>query len=168
MKINLVAKKATIHFSREFIEITTLDTLNDKFIYSDIKYFSVSKIAVDYASRINFVLRDGTKRQYIFFRQPDNDENVLNNVLLYFSSYNVGKIQEEKIRALPGFFLTKQGRVLVAVTGFLIFGVIILQVVNKPKAIPYSVIFALATYIQVKIIQKKDKEILRKFQDENE
>ena len=57
LKINLVAKKAIIHFSDEFIEITTPGTLNEKFIYSDIKYFSVSKIDVDKASKIKFILR---------------------------------------------------------------------------------------------------------------
>ncbi len=166
-KISLVAKKATMYFSEEFIEIKTTDTLNDRFIYWDIKYFSVSKIDIDYASKVKFILRDGTKRRYIFFRQFDNDENVLNNVLLYFSSYNSGKIQEEKIQVLPSFFLTKQGRLLVAITGFLILAVIIMQVINKPKTIPISVVFALAIYIQVKAIQRNDSKILRKFRDEN-
>ena len=92
LKINLIAKKATIDFSEEFIEITTPDTLNDRFIYADIKYFSVSNIEVDHASKIKIIFRDGIKRRYICFRQFDNDDNVLNNVLLYFSSYNICKI----------------------------------------------------------------------------
>jgi hypothetical protein len=166
-KINLIAKKATIHFSEEFIEIATPDSMVDRFIYSDIKYFSVSKIAVDYASRINFVLRDGAKRRYMFFRQSDNDENVLNNVLLYFSSFNTGKIQEEKIQVLPSFFLTKAGKLLVAVSAFSILAAIIIQVIYKPKAIPFSLIVVLGAYIQVKGIQRNDREILEKFRDEN-
>jgi hypothetical protein len=126
----------------------------------------VSKIAVDYASRINFILENGAKKRYIFFRQVDNDENILDNVLLYFSYYNMGKMQEEKIQMLPSFFLTKPGRLFVAVTGFLILVAIIIQVIYKPKTIPYSLIAVLGAYTQVKIIQMTDRKILKKFRDE--
>lgn len=68
---------------------------------------------------------------------------------------------------LPSFFLTKQGRVIVAATCFLILALIIKLAIHKPKKIPYSLIFALATYIQVKEIQRNDRKILRKFRDEN-
>ena len=167
LKISLIAKKATMHFSNEFIEINTPDSLNNKFVYSGIKYFSVSKIDVDHASRIKFILRNGIKKRYIFFRQFDNDENILNNVLLYFSSYNIGKMQEEKIQVLPSFYVTKPGRLFVAVTSFLILAFIIMQVIYKPKTIPYSLIFVLATYIQIKRIQMNDSKILKKFRDGN-
>ena len=167
LKINLIAKKATIYFSEEFIEIKTSGTLNDRFNYSDIKYFSVSKIDVDKASKIKFILRNEIKRRYIFFRQFDNDENVLNNVLLYFSSYNIGKMQEEKIQILPSFFLTKPGRLFVAVTACSILIAIIIQVVYKPKTIPASLIAVLGAYLQVKTIQINDRKILRKFRDQN-
>ena len=167
-KINLIAKKATIIFSEEFIKITTSGTLNDSFLYSDIKYFSVSKIAGDYASRINFILRSDAKRRYIFFRQLDNDENVLNNVLFYFSSYNVGKTQEEKIQMSPSFFLTRGGRLLVAACGILILTVIAIQLVYKPKTIPISLLAVLGGYLQAKAIQINDKKILKKFLDENQ
>jgi hypothetical protein len=167
LKINLVAKKATIHFSEEFIEINGLGIFNNKFIYSDIKYFSVSNIDIDHASRIKFILANGTKRGYIFFRQFDNDENVLNNVLLYFSSYNIGKIQEEKIHVLPSFFLTKPGRLFIVVTAFSILAAILLQLVYKPTTIPYSLIAVLGAYTQVKLIQRNDRKILRNFRDKN-
>jgi len=167
IKISLFAKKATIHFSGEFIEITTPDAMKDRFIYADIKYFSVSKIAVDYASRLSFILGNGDKRGYIFFRQLDKNESVLDNVLLYFSSYNIGKIQEEKIQVLPSFFLRRYGRLFVAVTGVLILAIIVAQVIYKPKTILYSLIAVLGAYIQIKIIQRNDMEILRKFRDDN-
>lgn len=167
LKINLVAKKATIHFSEEFIEIETPDTLNDRVLYSDIKYFSVSKIDVDNASRIKFILGNGAKRRYIFFRQFDNDQNILNNVLLYFSSYNIGKIQEEKIQVLPSFYVTKQGKLIVGIIGFIILVVIIIQIIYKPKTIPASLIFVLVIYIQIKRIQMNDSKILKKFRGEN-
>jgi hypothetical protein len=167
LKISLVAKKATICFSEEFIEITTPDVLNERFIYSDIKYFSVSKIAVDYASRVNFILRSGAKKRYIFFKQLDNDENVLNNVLLYFSTYNTGKIEDEKIHVLPSFFLTKQGKLFVGVTACSILAAIIIQVIYKPKTIPASLFVVLAGYIQIKITQMNDRKILKKFLEEN-
>lgn len=167
LKINLIAKKAIMNFSEEFIEITTPGTLNERFIYSDIKYFSVSKIDVDNASKINFILRNGAKRRYIFFRQLDNDENILNNVLLYFSSYNIGKMKEEKIQILPSYFLTKPGRLFVGVTACSILAAIIMQAIYKPKTIPASLFVVLGGYIQIKIIQMNDRKILRKFRDEN-
>ncbi|WP_394772453.1 hypothetical protein [Mucilaginibacter sp.] len=167
LKINLIAKKATIDFSEEFIEIKTQDPLSDRLIYSNIKYFSVSNIDVDHASIIKFVLGNGTKKRYIFFRQFDNDDNILNNVLLYFSSYNIGKIQEEKIQVLPSFFLTKAGKQFVGVTACSILAAIIIQVIYKPKAIPASLFVVLAGYIQIKIIQMNDRKILKKFLDEN-
>jgi len=138
LKINLVAKKATINFSEESIEINGIGTFKHRFIYSEIKYFSVSNIDIDHASIVKFILGNGAKRRYIFFRQFDNDENVLNNVLLYFSSYNIGKRQEEKIQVLPSFFLTKPGRLFVAETFFSILAAIIIQIIYKPKTIPYS------------------------------
>src|SRR6185312_8124603 len=49
LKINSVAKKVTINFSQESIEITTSDTLSERFLYSEIKYFSVSKYASDHS-----------------------------------------------------------------------------------------------------------------------
>jgi len=167
LKINFVAKKARIHFFEEYIEITSQDILINRFIYSEIKYFSVSKIAVDYASRINLVLRNGTKRKYIFFKQAENAENVLNNILFYFSTYNIGKIQEEKIQVLPSFFLTIHGRIILAVIGLLILSVLIMQIIYKPKTIPYSFLVVLGAYIQIKGIQRNGREILRNFRDEN-
>lgn len=167
LKINLIAKKATIDFSEEFIEIKTPDSLLDRLFYSDIQYFSVSNIDVDHASKIKFILRNGGKRRYIFFRQLDNDDNILNNVLLYFSSYNLGKMQEEKIQILPSYFLTKPGKLFVGVTACSILAAIIIQVIYKPKTIPASLFVVLGAYIQIKIIQRNDKEILRKFRDEN-
>jgi hypothetical protein len=167
LKIKSVAKEVTVDFSEELIEITGSDILNDRFIYSDIKYFSVSNITVDHASKINFILRNGVRKRYIFFNQYDNDENISNNVLLYFSSYNMGKVQEEKIRMLPSFFLTKPGKVFVAVSGILILAVIIMQVVYKPKTILYSLIVALGAYTQIRIVQMNDRESLKKFRDEN-
>ena len=167
LKKNLVAKKAIILFSEDSIEITMPDTLNERFIYSDIKYFSVSKYASDNSSTIKFILRNGIKKRYIFFRQLDNDENILNSVLLYFSSYNIGKIQEEKIQVLPSFYGTKQGRLFVAATGILILFFIIVQVIYTPKTIPISLIAVLVGYLQAKGIQMNDREILRKFRDGN-
>jgi hypothetical protein len=167
MKINLIAKNASILFSEEFIEISGTGTFNEKFFYSDIKYFSASDIAVDKASRVNFIFESGAKRRYIFFRQLDNSENVLNNVFLYFSSYNIGKIQEEKIQMLPSFFVTKQGKLFVTIIGFIILATIVMQVLYKPKTIFVSVIAVLGAYMQIKSIQMKDKEILKKFLDEN-
>ena len=167
LKINLIAKNATINFSEEFIEITTPDILNKRFIYSEIKYFSVSKFASDNSSTIKFVLRNGAKKRYIFFRQLDNDENVLNNVLLYFSSYNIGKIQEAKIQALPSFYGTRQGKLFVAATGFLILFFIIMQVIYKPKTIPISLFAVLGAYLQIKALQINDSKILKKFRSEN-
>lgn len=167
LKISLIAKKATLYFYEEFIEIKSSGTLNDKINYSDIEYFSVSKYDVDKASKIKFILRNEMKRRYIFFRQFDNDENVLNNVLIYFTSYNIGKIQEEKIQVLPSFFLTKPGKLFVAITGFSILTAIIIQVIYKLKTVPASLFVVLGAYIQVRIIQMNDRKILKKFRDEN-
>ena len=167
LKINFIAKKVTINFSEDFFEIKTSGVLDNRVNYFDIKYFSVSKYNVDNASIIKYILRNGIKRRYIFFRQFNNDENVLNNVLLYFSSFNIGKIPEERIQIYPSFFLTKPGRIFVAVTGLIILAAIIIQVVYRPKTIPASLIAVLGGYLQVKGIQMKDKKILEKFRDEN-
>jgi len=167
LRINLFAKKVTMTFSKESIEIKWGDKIIGYFFYSDIKYFSVSKVGVDYASKINFILANDTKIRYMFFKQFEDDDNVLNNVLLHFSSYNIGKIQDEKIQALPSFFMTKQGKLIIYCTGLLILTVIITQIIIKPKAIPFSLIFALATYIQVNAIQRNDMKILKKFNDQN-
>lgn len=167
LKINLVAKKVTIYFSEESIEITTSDTLNERFIYSEIKYFSVSKYASDNSSTIKFILRNKVKKRYIFFRQLDNNENVLDNVLFYFSSYNISKSQEAKIQVLPSFYGTKQGKLFVAATGFLILFFIIMQVIYKPKTTLISLFAVLGAYLQVKAIQINDRKILKKFLDKN-
>lgn len=167
LKINLITKKATIIFSEEFIEITTSDTLNEKLIYSEIKYFSISKYASDHSSTIKFILRNKVKKRYIFFKQLDNNENILNNVLFYFSSYNINKPQEAKIQVQPSFYGTKQGRLFVAVTGFLILFFIIMQVIYKPKTIPISLFAVLGAYLQIKAIQTNNEKILKKFQGGN-
>jgi hypothetical protein len=167
LKINLFTKKVTISFSDLGIEINSSDSLNERFVYSDIKYFSTSNISADNASRINFILRNGIKKKYIFFRQLDNEENVLNNVLLYFSSYNRDKSQEEKIQILPGFFLSKSGRLFVAITAFSILAATIIQIIFIPKTIPYSLLIVLSGYIQIKSTQLRDRKILEKFSDEN-
>jgi hypothetical protein len=167
LKINLIAKKATIYFSEEFIEIKNSGLLNDKFNYSDIKYFSASAIDVDKCSKVKFILRNKVKKRYIFFRQLDNDENVLNTLLLYFSSYNSAKMQEKEIQISPSFFLTKPGKVFVVVTGFIILVAIIIQVIYKPKATPASLIAVLGGYLQAKGIQMNDRKILDKFREQN-
>lgn len=167
LKINLIAKKATIAFNQDFIEITSSGILNEKLIYSDIKYFSASDISVDKASRIKFILKNGAKRHYIFFKQFGNDENILSHVLLYFSSYNSDKIQEGKIHMLPSFYVTKGGKLIVAVIGFLILAIIIMQIMYRPKTTTYSIIFVLAIYAQIRRIQMNDSKILKKFQGEN-
>lgn len=167
LKINLIAKKAVIYFADGFIQITAPDTMNERFAYSDIQYFSVTKYGVDKASTINFILRSGTKRRYIFFRQFDNDENVLNNVLHCFSSYNNGKVKEEKIQISPSFFLTKSGKFFLAITGLIILAGLIIQVVYKPKTIPASLLGLWAAYLQAKAIQMTDQKILNRFREEN-
>ena len=167
LKINLIANQATMHFSEEFIEIKTSGTLNDRFSYSEIQFFSVSNYDVDHASTLKFILKNGVKRRYIFFRQYDNDQNTLNNVLLRFSSYNTGKIQDERIQISPSFFLTKPGKIFVTVTGLIILVAIIIQVIYKPKATPVSILAVLGGYLQAKGIQMNDKKILDEFRNLN-
>ena len=76
-------------------------------------------------------------------------------------------MQEEKIQILPSFFLTKPGRLFVAVTACSILIAIIIQLVYKPKTIPASLFVVLGGYLQVKGIQMNDKRILEKFRNEN-
>ena len=167
LKINLIAKQAIIHFSEEFFEIKTSGSLDNRFNYADIQYFSVSKYGVDHYSTLKFNLKNGITRRYSFFRQYDNDENTLDNIFFYFSSYNIGKKQEERIQISPSFFLTKPGKIFVTVTGFIILVAIIIQVIYKPKTIPVSLLAVLGSYIQIKGIQIDNRKILEKFNDEN-
>jgi len=167
LKINLIANQATINFSEESIEIKTSGTLNDRFNYSDIQYFSVSKYDVDHASIVKIILRNRVKRKYIFFRQFENAENVLNNMLRSFTTYNVSKAESEAIQIAPSFFLTKSGRAFIAMTGLTILAAIIIQIIYKPKTIPASFFVVLGGYLQVKGIQMKDKKIFDDFRNRN-
>ena len=167
LKINLFAKRCAILFSDEFFQISTSDILNETFVYSDVKYFSASNYEYDKMSIIKFIFRNGNKKRYIFFSQNVNDENVLNNVLLFFSSYNIGKIQGEQINMSPSFFLTKSGKAFVVVTGFIILAAIIIQVIYRPKATPASLLAILGGYLQAKGIQINDRKILDKFRSQN-
>jgi hypothetical protein len=166
LKIHLFTKKVDMLFSGEFVKMTTADSLNETFAYCNVQYFSVSKYEADKASVIKFILRNGIKKRYIFFRQVNNDDNVLNNVLLYFSTYNSGKIQEEKIQISPGFFLTKGGKVFVAATGLIILAATMIEIIYKPKATAVSLLAVIGGYLQVKSIQMADKITINRFHDQ--
>jgi len=167
LKLNLIAKKGTIHFTNEDMQIIVPDSIAEKFAYSDVKCFNVTNYDGDDASRIKFILRNGFKRNYIFFRQKNNEENVLNNVLHYFSSYSNGRIDEEKILIAPSFFLSKSGKVFVAITGLIILVCISLQFIYKLKTVPVSLFAVFGAYTQIRILQIKEKRILKEFNERN-
>ena len=163
LKINLIAKKGTMHFTNEYIQIIAPDTIAEKFVYSDIKCFSVTNYGVDNASRIKLILKNGLKRHYMFFRQKENEENVLNNILHYFSSYNNCRINDEKIQISPSFYLSKPGKVFVTITGLIILICISIQLIYKLKTVPVSLFAVLGGYTQIRLLQIKEKRILKEF-----
>src|SRR5690242_5993247 len=127
-KMNIFSKRATILLSIEFMEVQISDTLKDKFMLSDIKYFKMGKSDINHSSYLKIILKKGIIKQYSFFNQLNDSENVLKNVYQFFKQYNRDTSLNDKIQILPNFYLTKQGKLSIALLGVLIFIGIAIQI----------------------------------------
>lgn len=169
-KPRLFKSKALLKFTPDSLTIEILKDKNQTKVeryymrFQDVKSFKVSEEEQNHTSSLKLITRDGTKVQFSFFEQQDDDENIIKNVLLYLKSFNAEKAPYERISLLPGFFNTQKGKMIFSLFIGSIIILSFLLIFIRPEVIPLGFIFGIVFYLRVKALQKKDLQIANRFQ----
>jgi hypothetical protein len=164
-RFTIFTKMAVVEFTNDFLNIkilnkTTFDLEEEsQYLYSDISSVRMTESVSDSSSYLKLVLKGGTKVKYLFYEQSDNEQNVLKNVRSFFSSYNHGKVMDQKISLLPGFYASTGGKYSIMGLTILIGITILFQIIYKPVTIPFSLITGIILFLRIKSQQKKDTEV---------
>jgi hypothetical protein len=168
-KIKQLTRKGVVKLSENSIAIDVYDrkTLLLKeqslYPYSGIKAYQLIESEYKDFSSIKLILKNGRKVKYLFFKQLNDESNIIKNVWEFFQDYNKERSENERITLLPNFYNTKAGNYTIIGLGVLIVISIALQVVYKPQTIPFSLITGIALYLKIKAQQKSGKELYERF-----
>ncbi len=168
-KMNVFSKKAIIELTNEYFKISIINKktegLEKEYVYrySDIKSFQMAQSEFNDSSYLKLILKNREKAKFSFFKQLNDEHNVLKNIKSFFALYNENKNLDERITLLPNFYATKAGGYSVIGLGAFICIAIVLQLIYKPQTIPFSLLTGIFLYLRIKNLQKSDKELYENF-----
>ncbi|RWZ84324.1 MAG: hypothetical protein EO766_17345 [Hydrotalea sp. AMD] len=161
---------AILNFFDDYFSIDILDR-NDNDItqrkdviqYNEIKSFRVFDSSKDTSALLSIYLRSGDKLTYNFVEQEiikgkTEINEVIFTVINNYNSRNSG----DKIKLVPNFFASKTGRICIILLSFLIVISVIIQIIYKPKTIPFSVIPGLTLYLIIIIQARQDRQMMER------
>lgn len=169
-KPRIFTKRAIIHLIDQSIVIDILDRKSDlirehyDIELQNLNSFKIGKADYNNTSFLRLIKKDGSRVQFSFFEQNDNGQNVFKNLFSFLKDYNVGKAENEKIILLPNFYNTKSGRLIINGIAILIVVAVILLILIKPEAIPFGLLVGIFFFARIKSQQKKDLELINRFQ----
>jgi hypothetical protein len=158
---------AVFNFFDDFFSIDFLDKNDNNIIqrkdviqYSEIRSFRVFDSSKDTSALLSIYLRSGKKLTYDFVEQKlIKGKTEINEVIFAFiNNYNC-RNSGDKIELVPNFFASKTGRICIILLSFLIVISIIIQIMYKPKTIPFSVISGLTLYLIIIIQARQDRQM---------
>lgn len=157
-------KKATLKFDKERLLIKQFNVETNAsegmvvYGFNEIDSYKIFSSTKNDLSKLTLKSIDGRKIKYTFINQKhDCSENDIAFVIRRcIREYNMEKGEDGKISLIPNLFATKAGQFYIVVLTVLLGVAIIMQLIYKPKTIPFSLFAALAFYLQILVQRKKD------------
>jgi hypothetical protein len=152
-------------FSVEFKDLFTEDVVREDINrFDEIKYFKTWDSNQNDFSTLKLIFRDGTKVNYAFSGQK-NDDRCETDINWLFrnavEAYNASRKMDEKIKIIPSFYSTKGAFYLGVVLTFAMAFVTIYYGIQNPKvfivSIGYIGIFSQMVAMRKKAIKEKNK-----------
>ena len=158
------SKNARLQFfpDRLIIELRNRDTdaveRTNVFPFAEVASFRTGDSFKDDSSYISLLLSDGRKFNYTFLGQGQGDgtDDVTPNLEEYIRTYNHSTDRKHAIAYMPSMLASQVGKnLLTGVTVLMAVGVVI-QIIIKPKTIPYSMIMGSVLYLLLLVQRKSD------------
>jgi hypothetical protein len=168
---NYFTRKATVKFSPEYFsveifnrktnELETIDNNN----FSEIKSFKAINSAKDDSSFLKINFKNENKVSYTFLGQgkADRTTDITKLFVNYIHSFNNIQTGSEKITLAPNLFASKAGTFYIAALTILLIIALSLQIIYKPKTIPFTLFAGIFLYIQIIAQRKRDVRDLEDF-----
>lgn len=152
-------------FNRKTEELETTDN-ND---FSEIKSFKIINSAKDDSSFLKINFKNGNNVAYTFLGQGKvgSRTDITELVVNYIHSYNNAQNGKGKIILAPNLFTSKAGTFYIAAITILLIIALSLQLIYKPKTIPYTLLAGIFLYIQIIAQRKRDVRDLENFNEKD-
>jgi hypothetical protein len=168
---NSFTRKATVKFSSDYFSVEIFNRKTEELEHTDnnrlseIKSFKAINSTKDDSSFLKINFKNGNKAAYTFLGQGKNDSNtdITNLVVNYIHSYNSTQSESEKITLAPNLFASKAGTFYIAGLTILLIIALSLQLIYKPKTIPFTLFAGIFLYIQIIAQRKRDVRDLEDF-----
>jgi hypothetical protein len=165
-------RKATVKFCSDYFSVEIFNRKTEKLEHTgnnrfgEIKSFKVINSTKDDSSFLKINFKNGNKAAYTFLGQGKNDSNtdITNLVVNYIHSYNGAQSETEKITLAPNLFASKVGTFYIAGLTILLIVALSLQLIYKPKTIPFTLFAGIFLYVQIIAQRKRD---VKDFEDFN-
>lgn len=165
----LFSKNAILQFENDqfsvdlFNKKSGLLERSDIFTFGQIKSFKAADSEKDDSAFIKLYLNDGRTIYYTFLEQGKGKGDDVTDVLTYYiKAYNEPLLEEERILPLPMLFATKRAKYYLIGLTILLIGAIIVEIIYKPKSIPFSLFTGATLYLLILAQRKIDIERFKK------
>ncbi|SHF03817.1 hypothetical protein [Flavisolibacter ginsengisoli] len=160
-------KKATVVFASDCLQIKQYRFSDNEpddvaeLPFNDIKSYKAWASSKNDFSSIKFILADGTKTKYTFVEQYGGKDDIVDILHKSIGIFNKSRAEGQKIRLIPNLFATKAGKYFIAVLTLLLITTIIVQIIYKPKTIPFSLLAGAMLYLQILAQRRKDLDAIK-------
>ncbi len=165
------SQTVSVSFSDNLFSVEFKDSFTDNIVrkdinrFSEIKYFKTWDSSKNDFSTLKLILKDGTKVNYTFSGQKNDDicETDINWLFRNVAEiYNASRKMEEKIKIIPSFFSTKTALYLGLMLTLAMAFVTIYYGIQKPKTLIASIGF-IGIFFQMVAMRKKAIKEKNKF-----
>lgn len=164
-------RKATVKFSSDYFSVEIFNRKTEELEHTDnnrfgeIESFKAINSTKDDSSFLKINFKNGNKAAYTFLGQGKRDSktDITNLVVNYIHSYNSAQSESKKITLAPNLFASKAGTFYIAGLTVLLIIALSLQLIYKPKTIPFTLFAGIFLYIQIIAQRKRDVRDLEDF-----
>ena len=149
------------HFTVELTDPRTGSLLRkDENDISKLTSFKALDSAKDDSSFLKLLFADGRRVSYTFLGQgkEDGKDDIIEIVSQYIHAYNEQQDELGRITYMPPLFASKGGTYAIWGLTLLLAGAILLELMYKPKAVPFTLTPGLLLYFVILLQRKRDMD----------